>query len=141
MGQFSKYLTTCHKFIVRSTYDSDLGRDEISFLDVIRRFTNTISDVYWPPITRTVALFIQAPAQDSPVPSLDSAGCSCGCRVRSSGAVVTVQRVRRRLQMSTLDSTRLDFASELYPRKPCTFRRMFCKLDVRRKSIIMLALS
>jgi len=31
-----------------------------------------------------------------PVPALDSAGCSCaGCRVPSSGAVVTVQRVRR----------------------------------------------
>ena len=39
------------------------------------------------------------------VPALDSAGCSCGCRVPSSGAVVTVQRVRRRLQMSRLDST------------------------------------
>ena len=81
------------------------------------------SDVYWPaqlccvwpqdlepttngpPITRTVARFIQAPAQDPPVPALDSAGCSCGCRVPSSGAVVTAQRVRRRLQMSRLDST------------------------------------
>ena len=40
------------------------------------------------------------------VPALDSAGCSCGCRVPSSGAVVTVQRVRRRLEMSRLDSTR-----------------------------------
>ena len=40
------------------------------------------------------------------VPALDSAGCSCECRVLSSGAVVTVQRVRRRLQIS--DSTRLD---------------------------------
>jgi len=39
----------------------------------------------------------------SSVPALDSAGCSCGCRVPSSGAVVTVQRVRRRLQMSRLD--------------------------------------
>ena len=39
--------------------------------------------------------------------ALDSAGCSCGCRVPSSGAVVTVQRVRRRLQMSRLDSTRV----------------------------------
>ena len=81
------------------------------------------SDVYWPAqlccvwpqelepttsgpaITRTVALFIQAPAQDPPVPALDSAGCSCGCRVPTSGAVVTVQRVRRRLQISRLDST------------------------------------
>ena len=27
------------------------------------------------------------------VPALDSAGCSCGCRVPSSGAVVTVQQV------------------------------------------------
>jgi len=35
---------------------------------------------------------------------IDGAGCSCGCRVPSSGAVVTVQRVRRRLQMSRLDS-------------------------------------
>jgi len=42
----------------------------------------------------------------SSVPALDSAGCSCGCRVPSSGAVVTVQRVRRRLQMSRLDWTR-----------------------------------
>jgi len=40
----------------------------------------------------------------SSVPALDTAGCSCGCRVPSSGAVVTVQRVRRRLQMSWLDS-------------------------------------
>ena len=31
------------------------------------------------------------------VPALYSAGCSRGCRVPSSGAVVTVQRVRRRL--------------------------------------------
>jgi len=37
---------------------------------------------------------------------LDSAGCSYACRVPSSGAVVAVQRVRRRLQMSRLDSTR-----------------------------------
>jgi len=44
-----------------------------------------------PPITRTVARFIQAPAQDPPVSALDNAGCSCGCRVSSwSGAVVTV---------------------------------------------------
>ena len=63
-----------------------------------------------PPNTRTVAVFIQAPAQDplgcsSCRPALDSAaGCSCGCRVPSSGAVVAVQRVRRRLQMSSLDS-------------------------------------
>ena len=40
------------------------------------------------------------------VPALDSSGCSCGCRVPSSCAVVTVQRVRRRLQTSRLDSTR-----------------------------------
>ena len=40
------------------------------------------------------------------VPALDSAGCSCGCRVPSSCVVVTVQRVRRRLQMSRLNSTR-----------------------------------
>jgi len=38
------------------------------------------------------------------VPALDSAGCSCGCRVPSSGADVTVQRVWRRLQMSRLNS-------------------------------------
>ena len=43
-----------------------------------------------PPITGTNALIVQAPAQDPPVPALDSAGCSCGCRVPSSGAVVTV---------------------------------------------------
>jgi len=79
------------------------------------------SDVYWPahlccvwlqdlepttngpPITRTVPRFIQAPPHSS-VPALDRAGCSCGCRVPSSGAVATVQRVRRRLQMSRLDS-------------------------------------
>jgi len=51
-----------------------------------------------PPITRIVARFTHAPAQDSHVPALGSAGCSCGCRVPSSGAVVTVvtvQRVRR----------------------------------------------
>jgi len=41
------------------------------------------------------------------VPALDSAaGCSCGCRVPSSGAVLTVQRLWRRLQMSRLDSGR-----------------------------------
>jgi len=36
-----------------------------------------------PSITRTVAFFIQAPAQGPPVSALlvDSAGCSCGCRV------------------------------------------------------------
>ena len=61
-----------------------------------------------PPIARTHAVCIQAPAQDPPVPALDSAGCSCVCRVpSSSGAVVTVQRVRRRLRMSRLDSTRV----------------------------------
>jgi len=50
-------------------------------------------------ITRSNSLFIQAPAQNPPVPALDySAGCSCGCRVPSSGAVVTV----RRLQMTRL---------------------------------------
>ena len=54
--------------------------------------------------TRTNAVYIQAPAQDAPVPALDSAGCSCGCRVPSSGAVMTVQRVRRRLRMSRLKS-------------------------------------
>jgi len=42
----------------------------------------------------------------SSVPALDSAGCSCGCPVPSSGAVVTVQRVRRRLQNNV--QTRLD---------------------------------
>ena len=52
-----------------------------------------------------IALFMQAPAQDPRVQALDSAGCSCECRVPSSGAVVTVQRVRRRLQMSRLNST------------------------------------
>ena len=34
-----------------------------------------------PPISRTVARFIHAPDQDPPVPALDSAGCSCGCRI------------------------------------------------------------
>jgi len=38
------------------------------------------------------------------VPALDSAGCSCGCCVPSSGAVATVHRVRRQLQISRLDS-------------------------------------
>jgi len=41
------------------------------------------------------------------VPALDSAGCSCGCRVPSSGAAVTVQRDRRRL--SRLNSTIVAF--------------------------------
>ena len=78
------------------------------------------SDVYWPaqlcrvrpqdlepttngpPITRTVARFIQAPAQDPPACS-GTRQCwlqlwvSCTV-VRPVGAVVTVQRVRRRLQ-------------------------------------------
>ena len=44
----------------------------------------------------------------SSVPALDSAGCSCGCRVRSSGAVVTVHRVRHWLQMSRLDMNNLE---------------------------------
>jgi len=52
-----------------------------------------------PSIIRTVALLIQAPVQDPLVCS--STGCSCGCRVPSSGAVMTAQRDRRRLQMST----------------------------------------
>jgi len=39
----------------------------------------------------SLTLLSQAPAQDPLVPALDSAGCSCGCCVPSSGAVVTVQ--------------------------------------------------
>ena len=52
--------------------------------------------------------FFQAPAQDPPVPALDSAGCSSGCRVPSSDAVVTVQRVRRQdANYKCPDSTQL----------------------------------
>jgi len=55
-----------------------------------------------PTITRTVARFIQAPAQDPPGCSSTRQCClqlwvSCTV-VRPIGAVVTVQRVRRRLQ-------------------------------------------
>ena len=54
----------------------------------------------------SLASFKRHPKTHSSVPALDSAGCSCGCRAPSSGAVVTVQRVRRRLQMSTQVSSR-----------------------------------
>jgi len=93
------------------------------------------SDVYWPaqlfvygPRTwnllptalrspeLSLASFKRQLKTHSSVRALDSAGCSCGCRVRSSGAVVTVQRVRRRLQnvqtrlLSSVGSAcRLDF--------------------------------
>jgi len=60
-------------------------------------------------LSRTVALFIQAPAQDPPVPPLDSADCSCGSRVPSSGAVVAVQRFRRRLQNPDKSVTSVTF--------------------------------
>jgi len=86
------------------------------------------SDVCWPaqlccvrsldlePTWNRLATAVRSPEQSlasfkrqlkthSSVPALDNAGCSCGCRVPSSGAVVTVQRVRRRLQISRLDST------------------------------------
>ena len=109
------------------------------------------SDVYWPaqlccvwpqdleptangpPITRTVARFFQAPAQDPPVPALDSAGCSSGCRVPSSDAVVTVQRVRRQdANYKCPDSTQLSHsplscqrstASAVYYYRPTTTTR------------------
>lgn len=44
----------------------------------------------------TLAVCIQVPAQDPPVPALDSAGCSCGCHVGlpSCGAVVTDSEFR-----------------------------------------------
>jgi len=54
----------------------------------------------------SLASFKRHPKTHSSVPALDSAGCSCGCRAPSSGAVVTVQRVRRRLQMSIQVSSR-----------------------------------
>jgi len=41
-AQFTKYLTIYYKFIVRSTYDSDLRCDKISFRNVVSQFT--ISD-------------------------------------------------------------------------------------------------
>ena len=90
--------------------------------------------VYWPLqqnleltthgslIKRTNALFIQAPVS---VPALDSAGCSCGCRVPSSGAVVTVQRVRRRLQNV---QTRLDSRSKARSRKLVRTRPILLRL-------------
>ena len=45
--------------------------------------------------TITLSAFKRQLKTHSSVLALDSAGCSCGCRVPSSGAVVTVQRVRR----------------------------------------------
>jgi len=72
-----------------------------------------------PPITRTVAHFIQAPAQDPLVCSSTRQCAATGVGVvyrRPIGAVVTVQRVRRRLQMSRLAST---------TRHPTTFHRRF----------------
>ena len=64
----------------------------------------------------------------SSVPALDSARCSCGCRVPSSGAVVTVQRLRRRLQMSRLDSTQLRLISfmERWECPNIFYRAMLC---------------
>jgi len=78
------------------------------------------SDVYWPAqdLNRlptavrspelSLASFKRQLKTHSSVPALDSAGCSCGCRVRSSGAVVTVHRVRHWLQMSRLDMNHLE---------------------------------
>jgi len=103
------------------------------------------SDVYWPaqlclvrpqdlepttngpPITRTVARFIQAPAQDPPA-------CSAAVSVvyrRPIGAVVTVQRVRRRLQMSVCVYVRVVFVCPQYsPNKisPATAWLSLCSL-------------
>ena len=56
---------------------------------------------------RSLASFKRQLKTHSSVAALDSAGCSCGCHVSSSGTAVTVQRVRRRDYKSP-DSTRLD---------------------------------
>ena len=61
-----------------------------------------------PPITRTVALFIQAPAQD---PLVCSSTRQCWLELCVSCTIVRrccdcIQRVRRRLQMFRPDSTR-----------------------------------
>jgi len=45
---------------------------------------------------RSLASFKRQLKTHSSVPALDSAGCSCGCHVSSSGTAVTAQRVRRR---------------------------------------------
>jgi len=71
----------CRKFIVGSTYDSDLQRAKLFPRNIASLFTNTVSD----------------------------------------------------------DLTTLQVKS--YPRKALRSREMFCKLDVRRKSIVTLALS
>ena len=71
----------CRKFIVGSTYDSDLQRAKLCPRNIASLFTNTVSD----------------------------------------------------------DLTTLQVKS--YPRKALRSREMFCKLDVRRKSIVTLALS
>ena len=46
-AQFTKYRTIYHiiilSFHVRSTYDSDLQRAEISVRNIVSQFTNTIS--------------------------------------------------------------------------------------------------
>ena len=47
-----------------------------------------------PTVAGTISVCIQAPAQDPPVAALDyGAGCSRGCRVPSSGAVVSLATV------------------------------------------------
>ena len=47
-AQFTKYRTIDHiimlSFRVRSTYDSDLQRAEISVRNIVSQFTSTISD-------------------------------------------------------------------------------------------------
>ena len=43
-ARFTKYLTIYRKFIVRSTYDSDLKSAKISFTNIISYFANTVSD-------------------------------------------------------------------------------------------------
>ena len=46
-AQFTKYLTISHKFVVRSTCDSDFRCNKISSGNVVSRFTSTISCSGW----------------------------------------------------------------------------------------------
>jgi len=43
-AQFTNYLTIYLMFVVRSTYDSDLQRANISLSNIISQFMNAISD-------------------------------------------------------------------------------------------------
>ena len=83
--------------------------------------------------TRTNAVYIQAPAQDAPVPALDSAGCSCGCRVPSSHrrcCDCTASSAPTTNVQTRLDSVQFVYNFQLS--SPCGRRRLS---SARRNSI------